>query len=242
MKGKSQSEKFADWIYSNPNFQEDVKKIRVVFRIPKEGFKKKTDGDKFLKKIVSEAFKITEDPKFIEKRKHLYKKMLLDEITRNKWIEEVRELEKKVPYFALGQEIEKLQLKHKISNHWRFALHQHIIAGGKEWVIGCVPGIFSLPQGGSEIRISVDENATLDDLKKVWPSVKEFQKQLKNYRNKKLRKPKRFSRDVKIVELHHQGLTHSGIMKKINDSTPSGDIIGYEYVSKILKRYKARGR
>ncbi len=242
MKRKSQSEKFADWIYSNPKFQEDVKKIRVAFGVPKEGFKKKTDDDKFLKKIVSEAFKITEDPKFIEKRKHLYKKMLLGKITRDEWIKEARELEKKIPYFALGQEIEKLQLKHKISNHWHFALHQHIITGEKEWVIGCVPEIFSLPQGGSEIRISVDENATLDDLKKVWPNVKEFQKQLKNYRNKKLRKPKKFSRDVRIVELYYQGLTHTEIMKEINDSTPSGDIIGYEYVPKIIKRYKERGR
>ncbi len=242
MKREPQNKKFADWLYSNPEFIEDVRKIRKNFNIPEGGF---TDDRKikgFLRKLSKDSEeKMEENSEFFKKTKKIKKEYSLGKISKKDLMSGIKCLEKTVLQFAINQEIRDLRLKHKIPVKWYFSLYQHIIADEKHYTQSCVPGIFSLPGGEAEIRIIVDANATLNDIKNIWPTIKEYQKQLNDYRKTKLRKQRNFKRNSNIMKLYSEGLSHNEIAQKINAVSKTKEVIGYEYISKIIKRYKERG-
>ncbi|MDO8466584.1 MAG: hypothetical protein Q7S83_00395 [bacterium] len=240
MRKKTQSEKFADLLYSNPEFQKAVIIIRRRFGIPDPGFIKKDDRAEFIKKFSKESLSKASDPLLISRVRKLRQDYEAGKISRQKYLFTVRELEWVVPQFRIDREIKNLRAEFKISNHWDFVLLSHIISGEKHWSQSCVPGIFLIGDGPeAEIKITIDANATQKELLDIWPTIQEFQKRLPNYRGGKLRKLKNLERDSRIVEMRAKGMKDREITEEIN-RLYKGTPVSYEYVPKILKRYKVR--
>lgn len=236
---KTQSQKFADLIFSNPEFKEDVVSIRCRFSIPDEGHKNEEDAKKFFHELSEASLKTTQASEHITKGKKLQGDYYSGNMGRRMYLLKIRELESNIPQFQMDEAIRKLSIRHKISRHWDYLLLIHIITGEKHWAGGCVPGIFTVGDGPqNEVKITVDANCTLDDLKAIWPSIQEFQKQLYDYRGgKRLRKLKNLERDSFIVGLALKGLNYRQIVKEVSKKYKT---VGYEYIPKILKRFKIK--
>jgi len=242
---KTQNEKFADWLYSNPEFQKEIQEIRKSFGIPENGFSDKEKFRALFKKFQEKTSEILNNQGFTKKIDRLRAGLIMGKLSQKDCWAKIKFLERQVPQFALGQKIKNLRLKYKIPSSWYFPLFVHIWTREKGWVGSCIPGTFLLPDNlESEIKITVDANATLEDLKSVWPTVQKFQKRLKDYRGKKLRSPKNLERDSMVVQLRYKGLSYKHITEEINRIARDEKrfkSIGYEYVPKILRRYEVRG-
>lgn len=111
-----------------------------------------------------------------------------------------------------------------------------------------------------KLAIIIDDSTTIEEVKSIWPQVMRQQrfrklgmpiKQTKKFDIKNMfevldsykRKPqfkemKNIERDELIVRLRKDGLSGKQIQRKITDS--GYGVIGYEYVSKIIKRYDVK--
>lgn len=90
-----------------------------------------------------------------------------------------------------------------------------------------------------KVVLEIYPETTSKDVAKVWSEIAKNKKQLFGNQTKKKVRRKNIERDLYIWKLKKQGLSNRKIMEKVNHNKKYNQtIIGYNDVSKILKRLK----
>lgn len=228
-------------LYSRPDFQLDVAEFRKRWNIPDDGIKTEENNHEWRVWLNEET------NKYVEKHLPEHQKEAQELFLQNKLIgrdDLNKGFNAKVPRNAFRLEILRFLKKYKIPFQWeeitrRYLLfnkdvEQHIplnsVTLQENW---------DFDIGSWQLSLLLSADTTLEDIKAIWPLVKEEQSKLHDYDDKKFQPIPNLEIDKRVYELKQQNLTYEKIATQINKDFPH---LSYAYkdVSDSLQRHKKR--
>lgn len=243
-KNIKRNRQLASLMIKNPSFQANILYWRKSLGIPEDGFSDGKSYDVYFRKKEKEFENKKEDNKFNYDKLYYGKYRVYFRIKVQKILEEsgfMHNMAEVTEYYLCFNELPNcdsfyLRLPYPINFEDEFA------------------------DPHTKLGIVIDHSTTLDEIKAAWPEIMQeqvFRKaampihQLKEceledkydivekYKRKpQFREIKNMKRDELIIRLKEEGLSSKAIQRKIGKM--GYGVIGYEYVSKIIKRYDAR--
>lgn len=223
-------------LVSKPSFLNAVLILRKKWEIPNEGFKSQTDLDKWyqiINKDTDEYF----NQFWTSKRQELFELKSRDNLTEYK--KALDEFNNKTPRNAFLRDIKKLTKEQKLSPSWIDGVKRYLLFNNPDNI-----GIFIGPVISTKIDIEfetetisleIEANTTIEDIKAIWPSVKEMQSRLPYKKQGKFQPLRKFDRNKKAFELHQQGKKYKEIAVELSTNEKE---YYEEDVSKMIERYR----
>lgn len=232
-----------DILYARPDFQLDVTEFRKRWNLPEDGIKTEEDNQSWRDWLEDET------NKYIEQHRQEHHKQMQNLLQQNKHIES-DDLNKvfnaKVPRNSFRLEILRFLKKYKISLQWeemtrRYLLFNNTIEERMPINSVTLQENWDFDIGGWQLTLLLSADTTLDDIKAIWPLVKEQQAKLYDHESKKFQPIPNLKIDERAYELKQQKMTNSSIADEINKEFPH---LSYTYkdVSDSLRRHKKRLR
>lgn len=241
---RRRNKQLAQLMIKNPRFQEAVSSIRKILGMPSNGFTDQKSYTSYYNKKVKEFInkKIEGIPEYKTKysskfdvylQEKLHGLLLMTGLMAN--------MEKFVEYYLYFN-----QLPDEDSYF--------------TWVPYCNDYPDELSGSQIKLAIVINDSTTIEEVKAIWPQIMEQQRLRKfmlpvnrkkeinvddlfdfvdSYKRKtQFKEIKNMERDELIVNLKKEGLSAKNIQQKVREM--GYGVIGYEYVSKIIKRYDTR--
>lgn len=141
-------------------------------------------------------------------------------------------------YNDFYKDLDKLRKKFKLSDIWDRFLYHYILFGNREFTSysGMINYKSSKNRNKRKLSIRILPNTTIKDIEHLWPLIKRYQEELSYYSPKRFKKIINLRRDKLIFDSKKQGLTCRQIVGLLKEQGYGG--VSYDYVSKIVKRYK----
>lgn len=223
-------------LVSKPSFLDVVLILRKKWGIPNEGFKSQSDIDDWYQKInedTEQYFKHFWPPK----RQELVELKSKGNLAEHKKV--LDEFNNKAPQNAFLIDVKKLTHEQKLSPRWtngirRFLLFNDLSNMGI-FIGPVISTKLDLEFGTETISLEIEANTTLEDVKAIWPQIKEMQARLPYSKQKKFQPLRKFDRNKKAYELHQTGKKYREIA---DEFSKDGKTIGEEDVAKMIERYK----
>ncbi len=226
-------------LVATPGFQKEVLIIRKKFNIPLEGLKDQESNQKWYRDFYqseSEFFR-----NVWGKRRHEISELK----EAGKFIEAqelTKELNNTMPINALRITIKNILQKYKLPLNWEESIRRYILFNNIDsmWLPGGIYINVEYDQdtGLHKLSVEIQDDTTLEDIKKAWPDIEFHQKHLHSYVNQKFQPIKKFDRDKRAYELQEEGKTIEEIGEIIN--LEFDDALGDSELKQIIKRYKKR--
>lgn len=223
-------------LVSKPSFLNAVLILRKKWEIPNEGFKLQTDLDKWyqiINKDTDEYF----NQFWPSKRQELAELKSKSNFAEHK--KALDEFNNKVPRNAFLRDIKKLTKEQELSPSWIDGVKRYLLFNNPDNI-----GIFIGPVISTKIDIEfetetisleIEANTTIEDIKAIWPSVKEMQSRLSYKKQEKFQPLRKFDRNKKAFELHQQGKKYKEIAVELSTNEKE---YYEEDVSKMIERYR----
>lgn len=229
----------AKLLIARPDFQEDVRAIRIKFKIPPIGFA----DDEVNQKWHHEFYQ--SDDEYIEKVWLRRRKEITQLEKENKYTEAEKlrnQLINGSPINSFRITIKEFLKTYKLPLRWKESLRRYVLFNNLDKML--LPIGISLKTESdkdtdlSSLYIEIEDDTTLEDIKQGWQEVKYQQKKLHSRVREKFQPIRRMDRDMKAYELDRQGLKLKDIAevlsKEFNDN--------YEWydVSKFIERHRIK--
>jgi hypothetical protein len=228
-------------LYARPDFQTDVTEFRKRWNIPGDGLKTEQDNSAWRSWLENET------NKYLEQHRQEYHKQMQDLLKQNKHIESDdlnKAFNAKVPRNAFRLEVLRFLKKYKIPFQWeemtrRYLLFNNTIEERMPINSITLQENWDFDLGGWQLTLLLSADTTLDDVKAIWPLVKEQQAKLYDHESKKFQPIPNLKIDERVYELKKQRMTHSEIADQIVKEFNLPDYT-YKEVSESLRRHKKR--
>lgn len=230
-----------DILHARPDFQTDVSEFRKRWDIPQDGIK--TEEDNHAWKMWLEK----ETRRYIDEHRAEHHQQMQDLLAQKKHIESDdlnKAFNQRIPRNAFRLEILRFLKKYKIPYQWEEITRRYLLFNkhDDEWMpINSVTlqENWDFDIGGWQLTLILSADTTLEDIKAIWPLVKEQQSKLYDYPYKKFQPIPNLEIDKRVGELKQQKMTNSSIADEINKEFPH---LSYTYkdVSDSLRRHKKR--
>ncbi len=225
-------------LISKPSFLDAVLILRKKWEIPNEGFKSQTDLDKWYQKInvdTEEYF----NQFWPLKKQELVELKNKGNLTEHKKSQD--EFNNKAPRNAFLIDLKRLTHEQQLSPRWidgikRFLLFNNLDNIGM-FVGPVISTKFDLEFGTETISLEIEANTTLEDVKAIWPEIKEMQSKLPYIKQKKFQPLRKFDRNKKAYELHLAGKKYREIADEFSNDDKT---FGEEDIAKMIERYKKK--
>lgn len=231
-------------LVSKPDFQEDMRRLRKKWNIPEDGIKEEKDNQLWYRKLNQDTDKYFDE----EWPKHRSELDQLRESGKFKeWKQREDELNDAAPLNAFYKDIKSILKKYLLSPKWKDPVKRYLLYNdpnnmGLSIGVTIAGHLNDYEPVEYQLCLHIDEDTTLEDIKEIWPDVKEHQKNLIYKKQQKYQPIPNFDRDKHIYELSQQGLSYEEIALKIQKDFMVPSSFGYEDVSKALDRYRKRIR
>lgn len=224
---------------SNPEFQRDISELRVLWKIPSDGLKTNEESEKWHNQHCEDSERYFDEvwlanrPKFETLRQE--KKFL--EVDKLK-----KELNDANPVNALRKSIKNLLVKYRLAPRWESPVKMYLLSNqlqGMGMFLGVVTRLELDEDNGLErLLIEINDDTTLDDVKRSWSWIKIQQNKLSYKKQKKFQPIRQFERDKMAFELNEQGKT----LKEIADELGRKFEKEYEWyeISKFIQRHRGK--
>lgn len=228
-------------LYARPDFQADVLVFRKTWNIPEDGIKTEDDNHQWKVWLNEETNKYVEKYLPIHQREA---KILFDQ---NKLIERDdlnREFNAKVPRNAFRREILLFLKKYKIPLQWEEITRRYLLFNNEIELHAPLNSVtlqenWNFDIGSWDLMLLLSADTTLEDIKAIWPLVKEQQVKLYDYPDKKFQPIPNLEIDKRVYELKQQKWTYTKIATQINKEFPHLSYV-YKDVGDALRRHKKR--
>lgn len=223
---------------SKPVFNQDILELRKKWHIPVVGIHSQEELDRWHQQLHSST-QTYFNSHWPTKRIELMKLQDAGKIVEYK--EQLDLFNNAAPNTAFDRDIKHLIMTHKLSPRWHSAIKRYTLLNDPE-NMGIFTGIVLSTKHDLEfnmvtISLEIDADSTLDDIKAIWPEVKEMQSQLQYKQQNKFQPLKQFDRNKKAYELHQQGKKYREIA---DDFSQNGKIVGEEAIAKMIERHKKK--
>lgn len=232
-----------DILHARPDFQTDVSEFRKRWNIPQDGIKTEEDNHAWKMELEKET------RRYIDEHREGHHQQMQDLLAQNKHIESDdlnKAFNQRIPRNAFRLEILRFLKKYKIPYQWEEVTRRYLLFNkhDDEWMpINSVTlqENWDFDIGGWQLTLILSADTTLEDIKAIWPLVKEQQSKLYDHPDKKFQPIPNLKIDERIYELKQQKMTNSSIANEINKEFP---YLSYTYkdVSDSLRRHKQRLR
>lgn len=230
----------AKLLINRPDFQEAVIILREKWNIPLEGIKNEKGNQKWERELdqTTEKYFQEEWPKH---RKEL--ELLNKPATYGQYKQRMQELNNLVPLNAFGLAIKSILKKCELNPKWENSIRRYVLfndINNMSLPVGVTitSHISNFDPAEQWLSINIEEDTTLEDIKKIWPEVMEHQKNLVYKKQKKYQPIPNLERDKRIFELSKEGKSSETIANTIN--TEFDDAMDENQTQIALKRYKKR--
>ncbi len=225
-------------LVNKPSFLDAVLNLRKKWEIPNEGFKLQADLDKWYQKINEDTEEYFNQ--FLpSKRQELVELRSKGNLTERKKTQD--EFNNKAPRNAFLFDVNRLTHEQKLSPRWIEGIKQFLLFNNPDnmgmFVGPVISTKFDLEFGTETISLDIEANTTLEDVKAIWPEIKEMQARLPYTKQKKFQPLRKFDRNKKAYELHQTGKKYREIA---DEFSKDGNTIGEEDVAKMIERYKKK--
>lgn len=230
-----------DILHARPDFQTDVSEFRKRWDIPQDGIK--TEEANHAWKMWLEK----ETRRYIDEHREKHHQQIQDLLAQKKHIESDdlnKAFNQRVPRNAFRLEILRFLKKYKIPYQWEEITRRYLLFNkhDDEWMpINSVTleENWDFDIGGWQLTLILSADTTLEDIKAIWPLVKEQQSKLYDYPDKKHQPIPNLEVDKKVYELKQKKPTYTEIAEEINKEFPH---LSYTYkdVGDSLRRHKKR--
>lgn len=238
-KAAKRAQQKAQLLMGRIDFQDDMKKLRAKWSIPKDGIKGNKASEawhRWLNQITDEY----QEKEWPQVRKKVIKLKTHGEFSEGDKLEkkfnaaaplnvfqtDIRWLIKKYRLPPLMTDAVRSYLlfnrAHNLSSHPRVAI-QHSVGSN---------GAFG------ELYLIINADTTLEDIKSFWPMVKGLQKYQPDYRQAKRQPLKNLKRDQRAYELRESKKTYGEIAKILSQEYKK--IFTYSDIPSLIKRHKKR--
>ncbi len=230
-------------LYARPDFQSDVLVFRKKWNIPQAGIKTEDDNHDWIIWLNEET------NKYVDQYLPEHRKQAQELLNQNKLIERDdlnKAFNNKVPRNAFRLQILGFLKKYKIPSQWEEITRRYLLFN-KEIEPHIPLNSVTLQEnwdfdiGSWQLSLLLSADSTLEDIKAIWPFVKEEQAKLYDYDHKKFQPIPNLEIDKRAYELKLQKLTHAEIAKKITLEF-NLPIYTYKEVSDSLRKHKKRLR
>ncbi len=225
-------------LVSKPSFIGAVSVLRKKWNIPNEGFKSQTDLDKWYQKLnenTEEYF----NQLWPSKRYELTEIQSKGNLTEHK--RHQNEFNNAAPRNAFLIDIKRLTHEQKLSPRWVDGIKRFLLFNNPDnmgmFVGPVICTKFDLEFGTETISLDIEANTTLEDVKAIWPEIKEMQSRLPYTKQKKFQPLRKFDRNKMAYELHLAGKKFREIA---DEFSRNGKTIGEEDVAKMIERFKKK--
>lgn len=230
-------------LYARPDFQADVLVFRKKWNIPEDGIKTEDDNHDWRIWLSEET------NKYVDQYLPEHRKEAQELLNQNKLIERDdlnKAFNNKVPRNAFRLQILGFLKRYKIPSQWEEITRRYLLFN-KEIEPHIPLNSVTLQEnwdfdiGSWQLSLLLSADSTLEDIKAIWPLVKEQQSKLYDYSDKKFQPIPNLEIDKRAYELKLQKLTHAEIANKI---TLEFNLSTYTYkeVSDSLCKHKKRLR
>jgi hypothetical protein len=225
-------------ILGNPYFKKDLILLREKFDIPQKGFDTTKEQWKWEKEVWAkqEKYYRTEGAKHWQELEQLLKKDPLKYKARQ---DEINSL---APHNRFKADLAKLIIKYKLSHRDIDMIEPYVYYNNPpELRLRLGPSIettFDPETDQRQIKILIDANTTISDIKTIWPNVMIHQKSLSYRRKNKVQPIPNLKMYKRAYELDQEGKTAQKVAEILNDEFKGVTTVGYNDIADYLKRYK----
>ncbi len=228
-------------LYARPDFQADVTEFRKRWNIPEDGLK--TEEDNYAWKMWLEK----ETRRYIDEHREEHHQQMQDLLAQNKHIESDdlnKAFNQSIPRNAFRLEILRFLKKYKIPSQWEEVTRRYLLFNNtidERMPINSITlqENWDFDLGGWQLTLLLSADTTLDDVKAIWPLVKEQQAKLYDHESKKFQPIPNLKIDERAYELKKLKMTYSKIADQIVKEFNLSDYT-YKEVSESLRRHKKR--
>jgi hypothetical protein len=227
-------------LVSRPDFQEDMIRLRKKWNIPEEGIKTEEHNRSWNKKLRQETDTYYKE----EWPKHRQELDQLQEAGKFKeWKARQDELNDAAPQNAFYKDIKAVMTKYLLNPKWREPIRRYILFNDPDnmnlsFGVTIAGHLNDYEPIEYQLCLHIDEDTTLEDIKEIWPDVKEHQKNLIYKKNEKYQPIPNLDRDKRAYELEKEGKSYDEISGIIYEEFNIW--LGYNEIGILINRYKKR--
>lgn len=225
-------------LVSKPSFIGAVSVLRNKWKMPNGGFKSQTDLDKWYQKLNEDTEEYFNQLR-PSKRQELIEIRSKGDLAEHKRLQD--EFNNAAPWNAFLIDIKRLTHEQKLSPRWVDGIKRFLLFNNPDnmgmFVGPVISTKFDLEFGTETISLDIEANTTLEDVKAIWPEIKEMQSRLPYTKQKKFQPLRKFDRNKKAYELHLAGKKYREIA---DDFSNENETFGEEEVAKMVDRYKKK--
>lgn len=224
-------------LVNRPDFQKIVLVLRKKWNIPKDGFQKQEDIDNWNNKLNFDSDKYLEE--VLPAKKKDMDKAINDKNTEL-YFQLRNEFNNNLPRNAFLNDIKKLVHDQRISPRWINGIKRYLLSNNLDnMAIFLGPVIATkvdMELDLETISIEINEDTVLDDIKAIWPEVKERQSELLYKKRDKNQPMKNFERNKKAYKLKQEGKSLKDIAEILSDEYQKDYV--YSDAADFIKKYK----
>lgn len=226
-------------LVSNPDFQDDILRLRKKWSIPKEGIKSNEESEKWHRNLYIAADQYTKE----EWSKH---RSELDKLKKQgkylKLEKRQKELNDAGPINAFRIDIKLMVKKYNLSPRWEESIRRYLLFNNVNNIGGFL-GISIRTETDPEsdikkILLEIDEDTTLEDVKQFWSTIKFHQEHLRYKKQKKFQPITYLERNKDAYELLKTGKSYKEIADIL--SRKYKKIYTYFEIGDFIKRHKLK--
>lgn len=226
-------------LIARPDLQEEILGLRKKWNIPEDGIRTEEENRKWngnLNNMTTKYF----DNEWKKHRDELIKLRGTGRLSVYKNKE--KELNNAAPLNAFRLDIKSLIKKYKLGARWEYGIKRYLLFNDINNMSLSI-GVTIAEHLDDELEayqlcLHIEEDTTLEDIKEIWPYVKEHQKRLSSYQKSKFHPIPNLQRDKRAYELQMEGKS----LEEIEDiiQVEFGDALDYNQLNIVIKRYMKR--
>lgn len=237
-KAKSRQKQFIEVLTSKPSFLDAIKALRMKWSIPTNGFKTQNELDAWYENLNIATVQYF-SKEWASKRKELSELRNKASLTEYKKIQDL--FNKNAPRNAFLFDIKKLVSNQKLSPRWDDGIKRYLLLNDPNnmgvFIGVVVKANINMELNTETISLEIESETTLEDIKAIWPTVKNMQSKLLYNKQRKYQPLRQFNRNKKAYELHKKGKKYREIAEELSTSRKT---VGEEDVAKMIERYKKK--
>lgn len=237
-KTSGRQKQFIKVLVSKPSFVGAISILRKKWNIPEQGIQSQSELDKWYQKLDEDTEQYL-GKRWPSKKQELIELRSEDNPTEHKKVQD--NFNNDIPRNAFLIDIKRLAHEQKLSPRWVDGIKRYLLfnnPGNMGIFIGPVINTkIDMEFEMETISLEIEADTTLEDIKAIWPEIKEMQLRLPYTKQKKFQPLRKFDRNKKAYEMHQQGQKYREIADMFSKD---GKTIGEEDVAKMIERYKKK--
>ena len=225
-------------LVNKPSFIAAISTLRKKWNIPEEGLQTQEELDNWYKKLNNDTENYFQTLWPI-KRQEIVDLQSKGNLADRKLIQ--YEFNNLAPRNAFLRDIQILTRDQKLSPRWVNGIKRYLLLNDPNNMGMFVGSVIStkidMELDTEVISLEIEAETTLEDVKAIWPEVKEVQANLPYKRLKKFQPLRKFDRNKQAFELHKQGKKYREIADELSTDEKT---VTEEDVSKMIERYKKK--